>query len=405
MALAWAFQPLYPDERTAGELVERAAALISESHRLGATPGTVALAVAPLLRAMLSYYTNRIESQHTRPADIERALARQYDADEKQARRQRLAVAHMGAEAALETAVMTLSRPAIYDAGLVARIHCELYSSLPEGDRVTDEGAVIVPGAWRTVDVPAGRHVAPRAADIVPLLGAWHERYAALPGIEQAVVGVACSHHRLLWIHPFVDGNGRVARLHTHLALTALGLTHGLWSPLRGIARDVESYYARLNNADLPRRNDLDGRGPLSQEELVAFSGWLLDVCLDQVRFMRRLLALDALKARIADLLGWLAANPWRMGSEMSTVKADATEALHYAAIAGPVERGRFMAMTGLPPRTARRLLSSLLDYGVLATVTSRAPVRFAVPQKSLRLLLPHLWPEAEADLDPPRAP
>lgn len=262
MALAWAFQPLYPEERAAGPLLEQAAALIEESHRLGATAGTVAPAVAPLLRAMLSYYTNRIEGQHTRPADIERALARQYDADQKQARKQRLAVAHMGAEVALEAAVITLSRPAIYDAGLVARIHRELYSSLPESDRVTDEGAVIVPGA--------------------------------------------CSHHRLLWIHPFVDGNGRVARLHTHLVVTALDLTHGLWSPLRGIARDVESYYARLNNADLPRRNDLDGRGPLSQEELVAFSGWLLDVCLDQVRFMRGLLALDALKARIADLLGWL---------------------------------------------------------------------------------------------------
>lgn len=93
------------------------------------------------------------------------------------------------------------------------------------------------------------------------------------------------------------------------------------------------------------------------------------------------------------------------MGSEMSTVKVDAVEALHYAAIEGPIERARFMALTGLSPRTARRLLSSLLDYGVLAAETSRAPVRFAVPQKSLRLLFPRLWPEAEADLDPPRSP
>jgi Fic family protein len=79
-------------------------------------------------------------------------------------------------------------------------------------------------------------------------------------------VGAVCSHHRLLWVHPFLDGNGRTARLHTHLVLTALGVTRGVWSPLPGMARDQEGYYARLNNADLPRRNDLDGRGPLSRE-------------------------------------------------------------------------------------------------------------------------------------------
>ena len=80
-------------------------------------------------------------------------------------------------------------------------------------------------------------------------------------------------------------------------------------------------------------------------------------------------------------------------------VKIEALEALHYTALFGPVERSRFMAMTGLPLRTARRVLSSLLDYGVLEAKTSRAPVRFAVPLKSLRFVFPRLWPEAEADV------
>lgn len=401
MADFGAFQPLYPEDRTATPLLDQSAELIAASHRLGAEAGALAPALAPLLRAMLSYYTNRIEGQHTRPADIERALAKQYDADAQQARKQRLALAHIDAEAELETAVATMPRGSIYDPAFVARIHAALYSRLPAADRVTDEGAPIAPGAWRTVDVATGRHVAPKAADVAAFLDAWKARYAALPGLEQSIVGVLCSHHRLLWIHPFVDGNGRAARLHTHLVLTALGLTHGLWSPLRGMARDSDAYFARLNNADLPRRNDLDGRGVLSQEELVAFCAWLLDMCLDQVRFMGELLALDALKSRIADLLTWLAANPWKMGSEMSAVKTDALEALHYTAIAGPVERARFMAMTGLTDRTARRVLASLIDYGVLQAETSRAPVRFAVPLASLRFLFPRLWPEAEADVAP----
>lgn len=347
---------------------------------------------------MNSYYTNKIEGQHTRPADIERALRHDFDADQRQALRQRLALAHIDAEAELER-TLPASHEALYSSDFVQRIHAELYQRIPVSERVTDEGAKITPGAFRQGLVSAGQHLAPAASEIPALLHAWKERYASLSGLEQPIVGALCAHHRLLWVHPFPDGNGRAARLHTHLVLTALGLTHGLWSPLRGMARQQGMYYARLNNADLPRRNALDGRGPLSQEELVAFVQWMLDLCLDQARFMRELLALDSLKIRLRELLSSLDAQPWSLGSENSVVKVEALEALHYVAVFGPLERTRFMAMTGLPARTARRVLASLLHYGVLRTETSRAPVVFAVPLRSLRFLFPRLWPEAEADV------
>jgi Fic family protein len=346
---------------------------------------------------MNSYYSNRIEGQHTRPIDIERALTQSFDADRELARKQRLAVAHIEAESALE-ASLPPARTALYAPDYVKHVHAELYQRLPKSDRKDHAGDVIVPGAWRETRATAGNHLAPPPAEIPTLLSEWQAAYATVPGLEQSVVAAACSHHRLTWVHPFLDGNGRTARLHTHLVLTALGLTHGIWSPLRGMARDHEGYYARLNNADLERRNDLDGRGPLSQEGLVAFASWLLDVCLDQARFMRAFLGLEALKERLRDLLSWLSAHPWQIGSEKSVVKGEALEALHYVAISGPLERSRFAAMTGLPPRTARRLLTSLLDFGVLSSPGPRAPVGFAVPLQSLRFLFPRLWPEAETD-------
>ncbi len=394
---AAAFQPLLPEGRSLDALLPRAAELIAEGHRLESAAGQLSGTLAPLLRAMNSYYTNKIEGQHTRPADIERALHREFDADKKQAKRQRLALAHIQAEEALE-ATLPASRDELYAPKFVERIHAELYLKLPMNERLTDEGSQLVPGQLRHGRVTAGQHLAPAASQVPALLSAWQERYASLPGLELAVVGAVCSHHRLLWVHPFPDGNGRAARLHTHLVLGALGLRHGLWSPLRGMARNQEAYYARLNNADLPRRNDLDGRGALSQEELVAFAGWLLDLCIDQARFMRELLSLGSLRVRLQDLLLSLSVRPWSIGGEHSVVKAEALEALHYTALFGPVERARFMAMTGLPLRTARRVLSSLLDYGVLEAKTSRAPVTFAVPLKSLRFVFPRLWPEAEAD-------
>ncbi|MEY4550727.1 MAG: hypothetical protein RL685_6922, partial [Pseudomonadota bacterium] len=246
------FHPLLPDEQAAAPLLERAAELVSESQRLLPATGGIVEALRPLLRSMNSYYSNKIEGQHTRPADIERALKHQFDADLKLARKQRLALAHIEAEQALEASIPG-ERSQLYAPTFVQAIHAALYQRLPEADRETEDGQIVVPGCWRTTLVTAGQHLAPAPERIAPLLAEWQGRYGQRPGTEQALVAAACSHHRLTWVHPFADGNGRSARLHTHLVLTALGVTHGVWSPLRGMARDQHGYYARLSNADLPR--------------------------------------------------------------------------------------------------------------------------------------------------------
>jgi hypothetical protein len=51
-----------------------------------------------LLRSMNSYYTNRIEGQHTRPYEIDQALRKDFSNNEAIALNQRLAVAHIDAE-------------------------------------------------------------------------------------------------------------------------------------------------------------------------------------------------------------------------------------------------------------------------------------------------------------------
>ena len=399
MADPGSYQPLYPEEGVLGPLLELAAGLVAECHRLGSQAGpSLVGALRPRLRAMNSYYTNKIEGQHTKPAAIERALRKQFDADVELARKQRLAIAHMQVEEELEQKLKGKAPRDLFDPGLVKEIHGSLFGKLPEADRVTKDGRKVVPGEYRQDDVTAGRHLAPAPKDVPELMQGWAERYRQLAGTESLLVGMACSHHRLAWVHPFIDGNGRGARLHSHSVLAAMGMTHGLWSPMRGLARTQEQYYARLNNADLPRRNDLDGRGQLSQEELVKFAQYFLEICLDQVRFMRDRLEFGALKDRLKTLLADLEAKPWQMGSEKSLIKPEALEPLHYVAITGSLDRSRFIGMTGLGDRTGRRVLASLLDYGVLAAESTRAPVSFAVPQASLKFLFPSLWPEAEID-------
>jgi len=203
---------------------------------------------------------------------------------------------------------------------------------------------------------------------------------------------MAAAHQRLAWIHPFLDGNGRVARLHSHLVLGQLGLTNGLWSPLRGFARSQDEYYAYLAAADEPRAGDLDGRGNLTEAGLMAWIHYVIDVCIDQVSFMTDLLNLETMKDRIAACLSF-EAHVVGQGVRMESLRA-----LHYLfATQSELERSDFKAMLGLGDRLATAQVSALLSRGLLLSDTPYGKLRFGVPQHALRFYFPRLWPEAEA--------
>jgi hypothetical protein len=184
-----------------------------------------------------------------------------------------------------------------------------------------------------------------------------------------------------------------VARLHTHLALGALGLSKGLWSPLRGFARSHDNYYARLAAADEPRAGDLDGRGNLSERALADWITYVLALCLDQVRFMSGLLNMAHMKDRIAACLAF-EENVIGQG-----VRTGSLRALHYLLLThSELERSEFKAMLGLGDRLATAQVSALIKRGLLVTDSPHGKLRFGVPQHALRFYFPKLWPEAEAE-------
>ncbi len=343
---------------------------------------------------MNSYYSNRIEGQHTRPHEIDQALRRDFSQNPDLAARQRLAVAHIDAEAALELRyVGPAGAQALYTPGAVQDLHRELFGRLPAADLVTPEGTPVQPGEFRERDVRVGQHVAPAHGGVPDFLDRWANFYAGVRRGEAALVAAAAAHHRLGWIHPFVDGNGRVMRLHTHTLLHALGYTGGLWSPLRGFARDTARYYALLADADVPRRDDLDGRGNLSEQALAAWIDYVLDTCLDQAGFMASLLDLNTLKDRIEACL------VYESTVLKSGVRREALRGLHYLFLSGEeMARGDFKSMLGLGDRSATDALGSLVRRGLLASDSPQGKVRFGLPQHALRFLFPRLWPEAEAD-------
>jgi Fic family protein len=387
-------EPLLPSEQKLGALLEQAGDLIRAADRLAGMcqPGALA-GLRGLLRAMNSYYSNRIEGQHTLPLEIERALRNDYSNDADLARRQRLALAHMGTEVQLEQHSTRWMAQQVWGAQMVQDIHQDLFARLPVADRMLADGTVLLPGALRTQQVSVGVHAAPDAAQLPQFLERWGSFYSQVRRGELQVLAIAASHQRLAWVHPFRDGNGRVARLHTHLALAQAGLTNGLWSPLRGFARSQEAYYAHLAAADEPRAGDLDGRGNLSENALVAWIAYVLAQCADQVAFMTQMLDLEGMKGRIAACLAF------EENAGQHGVRTEALRGLHYLfATQGELERADFKAMLGLGDRLASAQVSALLARGLLQSDTPYGKLRFGVPQHALRFYFPRLWVEAEGD-------
>lgn len=389
------FEPLMPADARMEPLLARAHDLSRAATLLAGT--RVPPELRSLLRSMNSYYTNRIEGQHTRPHEIDQALRKDFSKDAKLAAKQRLAVAHIEAEAALEQRYAGVEGAhALYSADAVREMHQALFGRLPTGDLRTDEGAPIVPGQLREREVQVGQHVAPAFASVPAFLQRWSSYYGNVRRGEAALVAMACAHQRLGWVHPFVDGNGRVMRLHTHTLLSALGYTGGLWSPLRGFARSTERYYALLADADSLGQSDwgdLDGRGNLSEQALIAWVDYVLDVCLDQVGFMTGMLDFETLMARLQACLVFEAT------VEKSGVRQESLRGLHYLFLSGEeMARGDFKAMLGIGDRAATDALGALVKRGLLKADSPQGKVRFGLPQHALRFLFPRLWPEAEAD-------
>lgn len=374
--------------RHRGELADLAVELAARAagFRRSLPPG-LGTALADLVRAMNCYYSNLIEGHDTHPVDIERALREDYSTDPRQRDLQLEARAHIAVQRWVDGG--GLAGRATTTAGL-CELHHRFCLLLPEELRWvtepdTGESLPVVPGELRHRDVKVGRHLSISPGAVPRFLAAFENAYRRLGKID-AILAAAAAHHRLLWIHPFLDGNGRVARLMSHAMLLETLDTGGVWSVARGLARHVASYKGHLAACDLPRRNDLDGRGSLSEEELAAFTDFFLKLCLDQVNFMETMVQPERLRARI----GLWVEEEARLGH----LPLKAGQILETVLYRGELPRAEVATLLNATPRHARRLTATLLARGVLVSAGPRSPLRPAFPATLAPRWLPGLFPE-----------
>jgi Fic family protein len=336
---------------------------------------------------MNCYYSNLIEGHDTHPIDIERALRKDYSADPEKRNLQLEAEAHIAVQKWIDEGGLT-GRACTADG--IREIHRRFCELLPDEllyveHPTTRERIPVIPGTLRRHDAQVGRHIAVSPGALPRFLARFEEIYSKL-GKAETILAAPAAHHRLLWIHPFIDGNGRVARLMSYATLLEPLETGGIWSIARGLARNVETYKRRLAECDLTRRNDLDGRGNLSEEALAEFTQFFLETCLDQVRFMEDLLEPHKLRVRIklwADEEVALGTLPAKAGAVL--------DALLYR---GELPRSEVADVLGTSPRTARRIVSALIDQGVITSDTPKGDLHLTFPARLASRWMPGLFPE-----------
>jgi Fic family protein len=387
-------EPVRLEEPTTA-IADVVADLAASSATLGKTlhPRTAAN-LADLVRVMNTYYTNLIEGHNTRPRDIERALAGEFDKDEGRRNLQLEAAAHVRVQREVDRMGNEGTLPPPASREFILWLHREFYRDAPEAMLLikTERSELrMKPGEWRTLtvdDVEVGRHVPPSSARVADFMRYFEERFRVQTmGRATQIMMIASAHHRFNYIHPFLDGNGRVSRLMSHaMAWSANISSRGLWSISRGLARGLDSrtdYKQMMDRADSPREGDLDGRGNLSQKALEEFVLWFLRVCLDQITFMSGLFELDHLSERLKGYV--LRSSDW---------KPEVAALLQEALFRGEFERGEVGRITGLPERTARRVLNDVVHAGFLGSDTPKGAVSLRFPAHALEDIFPRLYPQ-----------
>ncbi len=371
-----------------GDLIDLALDLAARSASFRSKlPTPIAVALSDLVRAMNCYYSNLIEGRNTHPVEIEKALKGNYSHDLKKRNLQLEAKAHIAVQKWIDSG--GLEGPATSRAA-ISEIHRRFCSELPPElliveDPDSHEKFRVEPGQLRKRDVKVGNHIPISPGAIPRFLDRFETAYGNL-GKMETILSAAAAHHRLAWIHPFLDGNGRVCRLMSHATLLETLDTGALWSVSRGLARRVTDYKTLLANCDLPRRNALDGRGNLSEAELIVFTRFFLDVCFDQVKFMEELMNPKDLQARV---MVW--AKEQTAAKELAPNSDKILEALLYR---GELQRGEVPGLLNTSERSAQRAVESLVKHAVIVSDSSRAPLRLAFPAALAARWMPELFPE-----------
>ena len=391
--------PFTPSDKALAQssLPDKALELTQLSARLsGQLPRLTLATITQYMGVINSYYSNLIEGNATRPHEIRAAQRSDYNDDPAKRDLQQESLAHISVQQWLRDRNPELD--VIFSPDFIREIHLRFYQQMPESLwAIKDDGGqavdTVVAGEWRDRPVKVGQHIPPAPESVGGLVASFCEQYKSrrFKG-DRKLIAILAAHHRFAWIHPFIDGNGRVGRLLTDAALRAVGLeSYGAWCLSRGLARTSTEYKNALAVADRPRQGNYDGCGALTEDGLVKLCDYLFSTAIDQVSYMSGLLDLKNLRARINSYVQ--ARNDFRVPGMTEGLKSAAGLVLYTAFIHGDIDRALALELCAMPERSARRLLAQLKREGLLSETSSKSPLRWEIPEHTEAWYFPELAP------------
>ena len=340
-----------------------------------------------------NYYSNLIESEGTHPVDIYRAMQNDFSEQKDKKNKQHLALAYVQAQNFVYSSTADFSA-----LETILAIHAAFYGSphiLEEHRVVVDAQGnrhPVIAGQLRTHSVEVGVHLAPPPDRLTSLFELFHQHYQLETNDlgYQKIIKIFAAHHRFMFIHPFLDGNGRTGRLMTDGMLNQVfPNTYGLWSLSRGLARNNDAYKQWLARADQIRQGGLDGRGQRSELGLIEFIQFMINTAKDQVGYMTSMLNLPEFHSRLKNFVGLSQNNalfetiiPVEMMTLIPTLLVD-----------GCVQKADLPALMGCSERKARNVVKQLVTAGLLYDEGKFSPLTLRLPERALPYIFPDLIP------------
>jgi len=324
-------------------------------------------------------------------------MQQEYSKDTKKRNLQILSLTHIEVQKKCEEYFKDASNISAYNKEFILGIHKQFYSK--EGmepflhishDNMQE---TITPGAIRKRDVKVGGHIAPSVIEVDSLLNEFEHLYNSSLKSNDAIklIHILSSHHRLMWIHPFLDGNGRTARLALDGAFASIEMSgYGLWNISRGLARNSDEYKKYLAHADMPKQGQRDGKGALSSQALASYVNFMLDIALDQVAYMNTHLKLNMLTSKVE--LYVQRVNDGLLGIE--ALPKHSEKIFKYLLLSGECARGKVPEIIGMKERTASRVISQLLKRNYIVSDSKAGPIRLKIGASMASYLFPMLVPE-----------
>lgn len=395
--LNFSFSPALP-ARCLGELKDLAQEVAVTSSALeGHIAESTARALGDCLRYLNSYYSNLIEGHKTSILEIEDALNKKFSQEGERRYAQELCAAHVLAEKKLMQDMLSDPPVNVCSLAFVGKIHRIFYQNLPQQHQYThSQGGFtnyhVNPGELRDDNVSLDDGQSAHGPDVGILPEKYREFATTFDSRnfhgDERLIAAAASHHRLTWLHPFRDGNGRVSRLFSGLYLTRIGINRSnLWSLSRGFSRDKQWYMLNLRSADSPNTEHTG----FDQDFFADYCLYFLETCLDQIRFMDRILSLNRIEARLDS---YMRDRDKDRGAQ-NPLDPRAGKLLKALFLEGEIKRGKarhVMGMEEKSERQARRIVSQLASEGLIQSESHRAPLRIAFPTHVLRVYFPDLF-------------